>query len=347
MTAHGSVAPMAADGIDHRDQVARFPDHVHIDARWVDGGIGRFAANVVPLVIGGGRELHGRMNRSRPPGQAQLAARFAPLAPGGGLLFSPGFAPPFVWERRTIVTVHDLHYLDPTIANSRQHEYFRRVMVPQLRRCRLVLTVSEASAGQIRAVLGDRAPDVVVVGNGVDAGLLDAADAGGDGPPQLLFVGGDKVNKNLPMALRAFDAARSTTGAEMVVVGPVADDIEHTAPVGVEFVGSVSEQRLAELYGRSTALLMPSISEGFGLPALEAMVAGTPVIFGNRDALPDVVGEHGWPVDPFDAESIAAGISESVHHPIEIDGATRRDLVEGHQWCHVAQRIVAAVKEVQ
>jgi glycosyltransferase involved in cell wall biosynthesis len=322
------------------------PDHVHVDASWIAGGIGRFSSNVLPLVRGNGRELVSRLDKARPSGQIEMAARFTPLGARGGIFLSPGFAPPFGWERRSIVTVHDLHFLDRATASPLRYWYFRAAVLRQLRRCRLVLTVSQNSATQVQAALGRNGPQVVVVGNGVDAALLAVQPDRTAPNPQLLFVGGDKTNKNLPMALRAFKLAQHSTGAELLVVGKVSDETRHLAPPGVRFVGTVSEPQLADLYGQSTALLMPSIAEGFGLPALEAMAAGTPVIYGNRDALPEVVGDLGWPVDPFDDRSVAAGIEAAVREPIDITEHQRQKLVERHRWADVADRVRSAVEGV-
>jgi glycosyltransferase involved in cell wall biosynthesis len=326
--------------------LAPLPDHVHVDARWTDGGIGRFAAEVLPLVRGGGRQLDGRLKQGGPRGQAEMALRFTPLGLRGGIFLSPGFSPPLGWERRSVVTVHDLHYLDPRLGSPRQHWYFSHVMLPQLRRCRLILTVSATSAEQIADALVSRGPEVVVVGNGVDPALLQVAPGRSGSRPQLLFVGGDKANKNLPMALDAFARVRRGTDVELTVVGHVAPALAAAVPAGVHVVGAVSEERLGELYAASTALLMPSIAEGFGLPALEAMVAGTPVIFGDRDALVDVVGRFGWPVDPFDVESVAAGIDAALAAPIEISFDEREELAAQHRWEDVARRLRDAVEEV-
>jgi glycosyltransferase involved in cell wall biosynthesis len=219
-------------------------------------------------------------------------------------------------------------------------------MLPQLRRCRLILTVSATSAEQIADALVSRGPEVVVVGNGVDPALLQVAPGRSGSRPQLLFVGGDKANKNLPMALDAFARVRRGTDVELTVVGHVAPALAAAVPAGVHVVGAVSEERLGELYAASTALLMPSIAEGFGLPALEAMVAGTPVIFGDRDALVDVVGRFGWPVDPFDVESVAAGIDAALAAPIEISFDEREELAAQHRWEDVARRLRDAVEEV-
>lgn len=276
----------------------------------------------------------------------ELSARFTPLGVRGGLLFSPGFAPPFGWEPRLVATVHDLHYLDPAIATPRYRWYFRRVVIPQLRRCRLILTVSEHSAEELREVLGSRGPDVVVVGNGVDEVFSNTPTAESPPAPRLVFVGGDKTNKNLRAALRAFATVTEQSPVELVVVGDVADTLRAAAHPNVSFSPALSDTELAELYATSIALLMPSLTEGFGLPALEALVAGTPVVFGDRGALPSVVGDLGWPVDPLDEHSIAAGIRAAIDHPIEVTPQRRRELAEAHRWDDVARRVVGAVEAV-
>jgi glycosyltransferase involved in cell wall biosynthesis len=324
----------------------RFPAHIHADARWAQGGIGRFSREVLPRVLGGGRLLGGRFRHSRPQGAMQMAAQFTPLAARGGLLFSPGFVPPMLWERRTIATVHDLHYLDPLIPAHRHQWYFRRVVVPQIRRCRLVLTVSEHSATELRELLDGRGPEVVIVGNGVDRVFLDTPASAPSSVPRLVFVGGDKTNKNLPAALRAFSIVARRCPVELVVIGEVAKPLLASAPPGVSFVGTIDDTSLAALYASSTALLMPSLAEGFGLPALEALVTGTPVVFGDRCALPEVVGDSGWAVDPLDDQSIAAGIESAISSPIVVSPARREALAAAHRWEEVARRVVAAVEGV-
>lgn len=322
---------------------AMLPPNVHIDVRWRWGGIGRFSANVVPRISGGGAQLTGRSSPSSPHGSLEMAARFHRLARRGGVLFSPGFIPPMGWERRTVVTVHDLHYLDPTISDVLHERYFRWVVLPQLRRCRMVLTVSDHSAAAIRHVLASPRPEVVVVGCGVDAAVAPDLPRVVGEVPMLLFVGGDKQNKNLQAALRAAWSAQERVRFELVVVGEVAARTMAVAPPATRFVGEVSDAELAGLYARSAALLMPSLDEGFGLPALEAMVAGTPVIFGDRGALPQLVDARGWPVDPLDDESISAGIVTALREPIEISERERVALLERHQWSDVAQRVRDAI----
>jgi glycosyltransferase involved in cell wall biosynthesis len=275
-----------------------------------------------------------------------MAARFTPLAMRGGVLLSPGFVPPFGWLHRSIVTVHDLHYLHAATSDPLRMHYFARVVIPLLRRCRLVLTVSDYSAYEIRQALGPKGPEVVNVGCGVDPLLIDVVDAPATHVPQILFVGGDKQNKNLPTALKAAALAQQTQEFDFVVLGEVADSIVQSAPPRTQFLGLVPDAELGSLYAHSAALLMPSLDEGFGLPALESMAAGTPVIYGDRGALPEVVGASGWPVGPTDVDSISSAIMAALDEPIEISEGERVALVENHRWSDVAKALHDAVAGV-
>lgn len=322
------------------------PPNVHFDERWTEGGIGRFGLNVLPLIRGEGKSLGGRLSPSAPQGALEMAARFAPVARPDGVLYTPGFVPPMGWAHRSVVTVHDLMYLDPAITTPLRMRYFGQVLMPQLRRCRTILTVSDHSASEVRKTLGSKGPEVVNVGVGVDAKLLDAAEDLLSDMPRLLFIGGAKKNKNLVKSLEAVALASRSTEFAFVVAGEVPESIVHCAPPNTHFVGHVPEEDLGALYAQSSALLMPSLDEGFGLPALEAMVAGTPVIYGARGALPDVVGQLGWPVDPTDVEEISSTIVVALDQPIEISRATRVDLVASHRWQDVAARVHNAVVAV-
>lgn len=323
----------------------RLPAHVHADARWVQGGIGRFSREVLPRAVSG-LMITGRRAPNRPSGALEMAVKFGLIGARSGILYSPGFVPPLGLERRAVVTVHDLHYLDPAISDPVRARYFRHVIVPRLWRCRLVLTVSEHSAHEIIDVLGSGGPNVVVVGCGVDAAFLAAQPSSTRDIPRLLFVGGDKANKNLAAAMRAVAMVGRHQPLELIVVGHVRAELRACAPPEVSFIGTVDDATLAKLYASSTALLMPSLAEGFGLPALESLVAGRPVVFGNRAALPGVVGEWGWPVDPTDDESIVAGIDAAISSPIVVPIDRRRAIADQYRWDEVARRVVAAARTV-
>ena len=132
----------------------------------------------------------------------------------------------------------------------------------------------------------------------------------------LLYVGGLSPHKNLPRLIEAF-ARAADHATDLVLVGDMGD-VFHThvpelyaavnrshIPDRVKFTGFVPDADLAHLYGRAYALVQPSLMEGFGLPPVEAMACGTPVLASRAGSLPEVIGDAGTFFDPRDVDSIA------------------------------------------
>jgi O-antigen biosynthesis alpha-1,2-mannosyltransferase len=193
---------------------------------------------------------------------------------------APHYVVPFT-KLPTVVTIHDLIHL--RLRNPIKRAY-ARTMVRRAAR-HTVVTVSHAVKREIEETLGARG--VIVTPNGVDAHFSP------DGPRRdgryVLFVGSNRPHKN---AGAAIEAARRA-GVPIVLAGE-----------GFEYVDD-----LAPLYRGALALVMPSIEEGFGLPALEAMACGTAVIASNAAALVEVTGDAALHADARDVESLAALIA--------------------------------------
>jgi len=145
----------------------------------------------------------------------------------------------------------------------------------------------------------------------------------------VLYVGDMRPYKNVGAALRAF-AAMSRPECRFVIVGnkdtkdshPLEELVSELGIAGdVEFTGFVSDAQLAELYCGATALVFPSLWEGFGLPPLEAMASGCPVITSNVASLPEVCGEAVEYVDPTSVDSIRRAMERVIREP-----ALRQDL---------------------
>jgi glycosyltransferase involved in cell wall biosynthesis len=185
------------------------------------------------------------------------------------------------------------------------------------RRVDRVLTSSEASAREIERGFGVRRERIHQIGNGVDLPPPGSPRAAPD-PPQLLFVGrcGDP-NKGLehliaalprlpePVRLRVLDVFPQGTGLE-----------EQIRQLGlrsrIDFEGKVSRVELERAYRHASAVVVPSLFEGFGLPAIEGLSVGTPVVAARAGALPEVIAtaEAGRLVEPADAASLAKGVAE-------------------------------------
>jgi glycosyltransferase involved in cell wall biosynthesis len=209
-----------------------------------------------------------------------------------------------------VLTVHDLAvFRHPETFNRWTRGYSRRVLPYLARRARRVIAVSEFTAGEAVELLGVNEERVRVVPHGVSEPFTPHGEAaGGD---YVLAVGTLEPRKNL--ARVALAAERS--GLELRVVGP-----RGWGDVEVDSAGYASDEELARLYRGASALVYPSLYEGFGLPVLEAMATGTPVVT-SPGATAEVSGGAAVIVDPLEVEAIAAGIAEAIGRREELRAA--------------------------
>jgi glycosyltransferase involved in cell wall biosynthesis len=263
-----------------------------------------------------------------------------PGLPGGllddlDLVHATSAAVPPTGGRPLVATVHDLafrHYPDAyPAAGRRYHERSARIVADEAAR---VLVPSEATARDLAELYGVDRGRVTITPLGVEVpsepdragaeGLL--RDLGVRGP-FLLAVGTLEPRKNLPRLLAAFgETAGELPDHWLVVVGPVGwgPRLRPTwDSVRVKLAGRVDDATLHALYQAADGLAYPSLYEGFGLPVLEAMAHGTPVLTSDRSSLPEVAGDAALLVDPLDRAAIAAGLVR-----LAGDGALRRRLAE-------------------
>jgi glycosyltransferase involved in cell wall biosynthesis len=254
-------------------------------------------------------------------------------------LLAPDFVAPPAARARTVVTVHDLSYLTvPQYADPGLRQYLATAVPRSLRRAAHVVAVSEATRRDIIAHLGLPPGRVTTVYNGVDPRFrpLDpaarAATRARLGLPErfILTVGTIEPRKNHVGLLRAFvrlaaaqpDLSLLIGGRRGWLDGPI---FEEAARLGlgerVRFLGAVPDADLPALLGAASVFAFPSWYEGFGLPPLEAMACGTPVVTSNASSLPEVVGEAGLLVDPGDDAALAAALGRAL-----TDEALRADL---------------------
>jgi len=326
-----------------------------VDDRWIGPhGIGRFAREVLKRIPGWiSVGLSGRPTGLFEPWR--LASRVASARPA--VFFSPGFVPPAPIGRRSAVpivfTIHDLIHLE--IAGESgvaRRAYYRHVVAPAARRAAAVLTVSNDARQRIVERMGADPQRVVVVGNGVSAAFRP------DGPTHhmsgryLLYIGNHRPHKNVPALLAAMSrlcADPAMHDLSLLMSGdpqPMTVRLAERSGIGdrLAFTGPLDDEELAARYRGAQVLVMPSRQEGFGLPVLEAMACGTPVVASDVPVIREVLGDGAQAeslVDPDDHAALAGAIKRALSDA-DWRGAARRSglhRADAFDWECVASRV--------
>jgi glycosyltransferase involved in cell wall biosynthesis len=248
-------------------------------------------------------------------------------APDGfGVLHATSFDVPPARGGALVVTVHDVAWRKvPDAYPTRSRRWHEAALQRVLERAPRLVVPSAAVADDVIAA-GAAARDITVIPHGADH-LPDPDDAAAEALLHHLGVPGDFVlsvgtlepRKNLPRVVEACAIARSSVPepAPLVVVGPSGWGPETPSRPGVVFAGAVSPEVLAALYGRARLLVYAPLLEGFGLPPVEAMRAGTPVVASPVPSIDDAAFE----VDPYDVDAMARAIVR-----VSTDDGLRREL---------------------
>lgn len=231
------------------------------------------------------------------------------------VFYSPSFMPPLYSRIPFVFTVHDLMHLFYYTPWHRL--YYQQVIARLAAKAKQIITVSDFSKGQLVDLLGIDERLITVVYNGVDDRYRRNTDAFRWETPYFLYVGNRRRNKNLPAMLTAF--ARASIPPDFMFFLSGHTDGALSALIGqlgisqrVRFLGRIPEDSLPALYRGAYATLFVSLMEGFGLPIIESMATGTPVLTSTTGPLPEVAGGAALCVDPRNVEAIAAGIETLV-----------------------------------
>lgn len=323
------------------------------DERWCgDHGIGRFAKEV-------GQRVDGLKNANFRGGPSDA---LDPLRTGvwlyrnpGERLFTPGYNAPFFGRSRSVITVHDLNHIDVIDGGSRlKNLYYSRVLKPACRQAFCVLTVSEFSRQRIIEWSGAGPKKVVNVGNGISDVFKESSDmdVSISGSPYFLCVSNRKPHKNEIRLLEAFSKARISEKVMLLMSGdrsPNMDRYIDRLQLGarVKFLGRTSDVDLAKFYRSAIALLFPSLYEGFGLPVVEAMACGTPVLTSKVTSLPEIAGGAAYLVDPYSVSEIQHGI-ERLEGDASLCARLKKaglERAKSFSWDQVARRVRSALSK--
>jgi len=321
---------------------------VAIDARTLGAtGLGSYVSQLLEGCAAMDHEFRFRVLCARPesvagfpPGKVDIVRATAPtysprehwqiarLASGSDLLHCPHYNVPYLYNGRLVVTIHDLtHLMGRDFVPSRPAYWYARFMLrTAAHRAQRIITVSEFSKRSICDYLGVQENKVCVIHNALSERFEHARKAISSPPkqnginrPYILYVGLLKPHKNVEGLIRAYSALPASLRDSQQLV--LAGKLDRSYPAlrqltedlrlqdKVLFVGHVIDDELHALYAGARVFVLPSFNEGFGLPALEAMAYGIPVVASNTSSLPEVVGDAGILVNPRDTQEISSAIS--------------------------------------
>jgi glycosyltransferase involved in cell wall biosynthesis len=258
------------------------------------------------------------------------------------LFHAPHYVLPPLVGCPSVVTIHDcIHLMFPQyLPNRLAYHYARASISLAARRATRVLTVSESSKRDILRFVDAPPEKIDVIYNAYDErfavepleeDVIRVRERYQLHDEFVLYAGNVKPHKNLERLIQAFNLVRAR-GLDQLKLVLIGDEIskyavlrravhQHQLHKYVRFLGYLPEETLAVMYRLAGVFVFPSLYEGFGLPPLEAMASGTPVVTSNVSSLPEVAGDAAVLVDPYDPNAIADGI-----YRVLTDEALRRDL---------------------
>jgi glycosyltransferase involved in cell wall biosynthesis len=281
------------------------------------------------------------------------------------LFHAPHYVLPALAPCRSVVTIHDcIHLRFPQYLPSRLgHTYARTALWVATHRSARVLTVSEASKRDILEFFDVPESKITVIYNAIDERFSEEPAADEVlrvkeryqlNDPFILYAGNIKPHKNLERLIEAFHIIRKGE-LEFVKLLIIGDEISKYATLRravhryklhqhVRFFGFVPDATLAILYRLARVFVFPSLYEGFGLPPLEAMASGTPVITSNVSSLPEVAGDAAMLIDPYEPDAIAGAIRRVMMDDRLRDDMRERGLARAREFSW--GRSVRRVKEI-
>ncbi|MGQ9553114.1 MAG: glycosyltransferase family 4 protein [Anaerolineae bacterium] len=257
----------------------------------------------------------------------QIALRLETSRLGLDLLHSPDFIPPFRRRFRSVVTVHDLGFLLYPHLLTRESAHYYGQIDQAVRSANHIIAVSESTKRDVTHLLGAPEDKVTVIHEAINPSFryisdrqAVAATRARYGLPEsfVLFVGTIEPRKNLPTLFRAMrrlvdqhkpDIALAVVGEWGWLYAEALQVLEQLRlKEVVHFLGHVPDGDLVYLYNAASVMAYPSYYEGFGLPPLEAMACGVPVVASDRSSVPEVIGDAGLLVTPDDDEAVAVAL---------------------------------------
>lgn len=270
---------------------------------------------------------------------------------------------PVLYRGRIVTTMHDLttarfrNPAKPLYFYAVKQPVYRQVIRHVARQSNAILTPTQFIKDDVVRYAKCDPAKITVTYEAADK-ITDSTEpiAQLQGQPYIMYIGRPQPHKNLQRLIEAFKVLQASypdlklvlAGKKDLLYTRYADMVQRESIPNVFFTGFVSEGQLRWLYENCQAYVFPSLSEGFGLPALEAMVHGAPVVSSNATCLPEVYGDAAHYFDPLDVQDMAAKISEVLNTP-----DLRQDLIHkgreraaGYSWRRMAEQTLAVYNSV-
>lgn len=329
---------------------------VFADLRWKYGtGIGVVQTALLKRMPASCRLVDMRVD-------AQLKSPFSPwllannlrkaLSKRPGVFWSPGFFPPASSEVPVVVTVHDLAHLR---FYTKAHAFYYNTILRRLyHKCSLVVCVSEFAKQEFLDWSRMDPSNVVVIPNALTDAFTVLKPRLRPTFPYVLYAGNRRPYKNITRLIRSYAVSRlPKEGVKLVLTGKPDSDILSMAGAGgaangISFAGDVDDSELVNLYGNAKAISFVSLYEGFGLPILEGMALGIPVLTSNVTAMPEVAGGAAELVDPYSVEAIAAGLERVTFDEVKRQSliAAGKKRLEHYSWDQSADRLWTCLRQL-
>lgn len=305
-------------------------------------GIGRYATEILDRLSFRWAPLGLRGK----PGSPLDVFQKLPRLPENAVIYSPGYGS-FVRTRRPqIATVYDLIHLQVDWPGRAKYlAYYNGPLRAIVRRTGMVLTVSETSKAEIQEWLKDDSVEVVNAGIGCsDLFRLDGPTVSSS-DPYCVYVGNLRAHKNLDVVFQAVAANPTLRLKAVLPVAEIPTAQERIAQLNVgdriEFLHGIDDEELAALYRGAAVTVMPSLLEGFGLPPLESIRCGTPVVYwAGCGVIAETVGDRGWAVDQATDPtqwSEALGVALAEHRRVDPPPESQ------HDWAQIATNVERAL----
>lgn len=301
--------------------------------------------------------------------QVALPIAIAKLKPD--LLHCTSNTAPIFCSAPLVVTLHDIIFLEARHGGGTQTWYqnmgwhYRRLVVPRiLDKCRQIITVSNFECNRIREAIGLEHDKIKAIYNGYSAHFKPVADREAtiakyiDQPDYIFFLGNTDPKKNTARTLLAYSIYLQSSGKKLpLLIADISQQAVYTllAEQNIEwikpylhFTGYVANRDLPAIYSGAFAFLYTSLRESFGIPILEAMACGTPIITSDTSSMPEIAGSGAILVDPRQEQQIADALlhleSDADHYARQVAYGLER--VKSFSWQHTAEHLLDTYRSI-